>query len=350
MLTPSKAAILTRALEALKAATGLNLALDEKQPFNSEADARIKILKASIPTLAVEIKSNIRPANIGAIIQNLKKLEPMGLLVADYINPNIGAVLRENGILYADSCGNSYINLPSLFVHIAGLKPALEIARETNRAFDATGLRLIYGFLCNQNLVNASYREMSARTGIALGSLGALLNDLKDAGHVLDPDGARERQLVNRRKLLDRWVEAYPEKLQPKLRLGEFMSLDPAWWEKFDITEFGAAWSGEVGAAKYISNLKPQIATIYLSATSDNDLLSAAKLKRAANHTTEGLGNTLIYRPFWGEKLQKSPQSLRETVHPILIYADLIATADSRNLETARLLYENSIAEYMRED
>jgi hypothetical protein len=29
-----------------------------------------------------------------------------------------------------------------------------------------------------------------------------------------------------------------------------------------------------------------------------------------------------------------------QIVHPILIYADLVATGDSRNLETARMIYD----------
>ena len=32
------------------------------------------------------------------------------------------------------------------------------------------------------------------------------------------------------------------------------------------------------------------------------------------------------------------------TVHPILVYADLIATGNQRNIETARILYDEHIA------
>ena len=36
--------------------------------------------------------------------------------------------------------------------------------------------------------------------------------------------------------------------------------------------------------------------------------------------------------------------------HPILIYADLLATGDPRNIETAKIIYEKDIVRYLRED
>ncbi len=36
--------------------------------------------------------------------------------------------------------------------------------------------------------------------------------------------------------------------------------------------------------------------------------------------------------------------------HPILIYADLLATGDPRNIETAKIIYEKDIVRYIKED
>ena len=40
----------------------------------------------------------------------------------------------------------------------------------------------------------------------------------------------------------------------------------------------------------------------------------------------------------------------RDLVHPILIYADLIATGNQRNIETAKMIYEDYIVRLIRED
>jgi hypothetical protein len=242
-------------------------------------------------------------------------------------------------------------------VHVIGQKPtkdALDPKKLKNKAFDISGLKLIYGFLCDDTLINTSYREISERAGVALGAIGKLLDDLKDAGYLLSKGDPRSRGLINRRKLLERWVEAYPEKLKPKLLVGEFISDDSDWWQKIEPEKFGAYWGGEVAAARYTNYLKPQEITIYLPEYTGNKLLSVARLRKAdTSLTSTADGPVKIYRPFWkesGEENKRGPYIVKGTVHPILIYADLIASADSRNLETARMLYDSTIAEYIGED
>jgi hypothetical protein len=37
-----------------------------------------------------------------------------------------------------------------------------------------------------------------------------------------------------------------------------------------------------------------------------------------------------------------------DMVHPILVYADLLATGDPRNIETAKIIYEKDIVRYIQ--
>lgn len=343
--------ILTQALLALKGETGLDFSWSEQLPPGSEADYLIQTPSQS---LAIEVKRNIRPAHLGAIIRRIKALEPTGLLVADYLNPNIAKTLKENNVQYMDACGNSYLNLPPIYVHISGQKPVLETKQTKNRAFDTSGLKLIFGFLCDETLINASYREISEKTGVALGAIGRLLTDLKEAGYLLSKNDLKWHGLINRRKLLDRWVEAYPEKLKPKLFVGEFISDNASWWKNIEIERYDAYWSGEVAAAKYTDYLKPQVITVYISEKSAGKLFAAARFRKANSPTENTSGLVKVYKPFWPESEHhyvEYPNYLRkDTVNPILIYADLIASADSRNLETARMLYDSTIAEYIGKD
>jgi hypothetical protein len=349
--SPLESDILTQALLALKRETELDFGLGEQLPPGSEADY---LIQAPSQALAVEVKRNIRPAHLGAIIQQIKTLKPTGLLVADYLNPNIAKTLKDNNVQYMDACGNSYINLPPIYVHISGQKPAPHTKQETNKTFDLSGLKVIYGFLCNRQLVNASYREIAEQTGIALGAVGKVLKSFVDAGFLIDQGKGGKRQLINCRKLLDRWVEAYPEKLKPKLFVGEFISDNANWWKSIEIEKYDAYWSGEVAAAKYTEYLKPQVTTFYVSEKSGSKLFAAARLRKANNATENRDGLVKVYRPFWPEKHTPNHEHANhlrtDTVHPIIIYADLIASADSRNLEASRMLYDSTIAEYINED
>jgi hypothetical protein len=52
-------------------------------------------------------------------------------------------------------------------------------------------------------------------------------------------------------------------------------------------------------------------------------------------------GNAEILKKFWNEEINRK---IRPDIAPlIVVYADLLATGDARNLETARLLYDNEI-------
>ena len=60
-------------------------------------------------------------------------------------------------------------------------------------------------------------------------------------------------------------------------------------------------------------------------------------------------GNIKIYKAFQENK-KNDQLKLNDIVDPIIIYADLLATGDPRNLETARIIYDQYITGLVRED
>lgn len=56
-------------------------------------------------------------------------------------------------------------------------------------------------------------------------------------------------------------------------------------------------------------------------------------------------GTVQIARPFWAENTNEQ----NDTVHPILVYADLVTTGDTRNIEVARKLYDEHITRLIRQ-
>jgi hypothetical protein len=342
--------LLTNALIAFQHETGIKLDVDKKHPLfkEIEVDAIIQFPEEG-PTLAVEIKKWAQQANLGVLAEQIKRLPIDGVLVADYINPNMAKKLKEMQVQFMDTAGNAYIHHPPIYIHVTGNKPdqTLTIVKETNRAFDTTGLKVVFGFLCDPQLVNTSYREIAKTTGVALGTVGWVINGLKGAGFIVER--GKERELINTQKLLDRWVETYPEKLKPKQHMGEFVADTANWWQNINIAEYGAFWGGEIAAAKYTHYLQPQIATVYLPKEAGNKLLAKAKLHKANEFTAVKTGLVRIFRPFWPtDAVQHTDKEA--LVHPILVYADLIETGDPRNIETARMIYEQYINKYLGAD
>lgn len=347
--------LLDLALLALERGTGLHMTVDQREVRNADftVDAILRLHPGGQELLA-KVKKWAQHKNFGALVNELRALPGEGLLVTDFVNPAMAARLREHQVQFIDAQGNAFINQPPVYVYVTTnrarkhehLRPAKEGG--LRRAFEPKGLMVVYAFLLDPALVGAPYREIAERAGVALGTVGKVIDALKAGGLVREITGGG-RRLVHYHKLLNCWVDAWPEKLKPKQFVGEFITDDPNWWEHIDIRKYDGYWGGEVAAAKFTAYLKPQIVTIYLPAQTLPQLLRDGRLHKATRWTGDKAAVVQIYKPFW-PKQEGQYGAEAGLVHPILAYADLLETGDPRNLEAAQQIYEKHIAQYCRED
>ncbi len=288
----------------------------------------------------VEIKNNVTRANIGLMVQQKEKLPNPLLLVANHINEFIAEHLKENKIEFIDTAGNAFINQPPLYVFVKGNRPN-DTFRDVQQgqAFRPTGLRVVFTFLCYPDLINKTYRDIARAAGVALGNIGWVITDLKNNGFILDM-GKRGRKLVQKEQLLNRFVEEYPRRLRQQLLIGRHTG-QPDWHQGKNIHTEYALWGGELAAAKLTKYLRPQNITVYIKHRHLNDFLLQNRLKK------DIYGEIEILKYFWE---QTDVNENKDLVHPILIYADLMATANQRNIETAKMIYEQYIIRHIRED
>jgi hypothetical protein len=289
-------------------------------------------------TYAIETKRNLTTATLGLAVEQLKNTPYKGMLITEYVNPNIAERLREMGIAFLDLAGNAYLNEKPILIYIKGnpakVKPDKAKNFRPTRAFQAAGLKVLFGLLLKPELLQQTYRDIAKATNVALGTVGLVLTDLRDHGYLYEGRG-NERKLIQKAKIIEQWVTAYPDKLRPKLRLGKYQTTNPRWWHNVDIETYNAQWGGEIAAAILTKYLVPENAVIY----ADN---LPAKLIVENKLTREVEGNVEILERFWNPDLfdgdqvhDKIPQVM---VPPLLIYADLMATADDRNIETAKMI------------
>ncbi|MEX2523733.1 MAG: type IV toxin-antitoxin system AbiEi family antitoxin [Gammaproteobacteria bacterium] len=346
MLTENKQTLLERAIEAFRNETGLRLEIrdiDRKK----QMDAIVAIEGKKGPVFAVEVKKWAQQLNLGALMDQIRRLPMKGLLVADYVNPNMAERFRNQGVQYIDTVGNAYINEGPLYIYVKGNKqPQIAPARtiETGRAFTHTGLKVVYAFLCDPDLVRATYREIAETADVALGTVGWVINDLKAGRYLIDRGGKNQRRLAGYRELLDRWVEVFPEKLKNKQLIGKYVAEVPQWWQFLDIRELDGYWGGEIAGAKYTNYLIPEEGTVYIHEQGAKKLFQQARLRKFTEAWYPGV-TVWLYKPFW-----KKPDDYNGLVHPVLAYADLIATGDDRNIETARMIMDEHIDKHIRED
>ncbi|MFP3564619.1 type IV toxin-antitoxin system AbiEi family antitoxin [Paraburkholderia sp. SIMBA_030] len=95
-----------------------------------------------------------------------------------------------------------------------------------------------------------------------------------------------------------------------------------------------------MAAALLTGYLKPATVTLYCQQAIPHKWLIDARLRLDLNGEMKVLNAPIPpVTPTAG-----TPNVPPSVVHPVLIYADLIATGDSRNIETARMLREQFLS------
>ena len=335
--------LLKGALGALEEATGTTAHVLGWGQREGEgiADAFLEIVRGhNKAQFVVEVKRRLQPAALGAAVAQLQRFKKPPMLVTQYITPPMAERLKKLNVAFADLAGNAYINAPNLFVYVTGKKPPeLDGEAKKIRAFRPTGLQVVFALLCLPELVKTPYREIAPAAKVALGTVGWVMYDLRRMGYLVER-GKHGRKLLNHQKLLDAWVVAYAHELRPKLFLGRYRAPKPEWWKMANLNEFKVYLGGEPAAAKLTQYLKPEKAILYAD-PDINKLLVKNRLVKDAK------GDVEIYKTFWKFDY---PWNFKDMVPPLLIYADLLATAKDRNIETGKLIYERYLTRLVGED
>jgi len=334
--------VLHRAIDMFRKNTGLTVEI-EPYPLHAtyKPDAVIRIKWQDLEYFfEAEIKNVITRATLGGAVQKLDLFQEKGILIARYITPQIADELRKMDIPFIDAAGNAYINEPPLFIFLKGNKFTSDyhVDRPT-RTFRPAGLQVLFTFLCNPGLENAPFREIAKKAKVALGTVGWTIYDLRRLDYLIETK-FKKRKLIRKEDLLNRWVTAYPEQLRQKMLIGLYRTDTLDWWKHADIKDFDVFWGGETAAAWLTQYLKPQRITIYANQPISRFLFKN-KIRKDPN------GDIEILRVFWGFEATWRD---KKVVPPLLIYADLLATGDARNIETARIIYERELNRYIRED
>lgn len=335
--------LLKGALGALEQATGTTAHIVEWEQELGErrADALLELIKDRHKVLYIaEVKPTLPAAALGHVVAQLQRFTKPGMLITRYITPPMAERLKQLNVAFIDTAGNAYINTPQLFVYVTGRKaPEKEDNAHRVKAFRPTGLQVIFALLCLPELIKAPYRDIAKAADVALGTVGWVMYDLKRLNYLVER-GKLERKLVNTRALLDAWVTAYAQQLRPKLYVGRYRAPQLDRWRNVDWKKFNTFLGGEPAAARLTQYLKPEKITIYAQGDV-NDFLIKHRLKKDPD------GNIEVLKTFWRFDY---PWNYPQLTPPLLVYADLMATADERNIETGKLIYEKHLARLVKQD
>ncbi|MEN0051328.1 MAG: type IV toxin-antitoxin system AbiEi family antitoxin, partial [Bacteroidota bacterium] len=264
------------------------------------------------------------------------------LFILDYASEELAQYFRRKNLFFIDAVGNCFINLPNLKIAVEGKKHIVEVS-PNRRAFQKTGLKLIFQILQSPDLVSLNYREIAQQTGISLASVGYVLDELKEDGFLIAAE-KQKRRLSNVKRLVYKWSNAYAENLRPKIHRGNFIFLAKDSTLSALITSIrdnNIYVGGEFGASLLNHSIKPEKLILYT-----NNRLS--QLAQKHQIVPKGKLNTSthqieIFEKFWQKKTSLKQDHLHLVTAPILIYADLMLSNKVRNIETAEAILNNEI-------
>lgn len=210
-----------------------------------------------------------------------------------------------------------------------GEKPVEDTTAKAYPIFLEKGLKVIFNLLLEKQNVGRPYREIMDATGVAIGTVKNVIDGLIYQQFVRVEKN--KRFLTNTDRLLMLWATNYGLNLKPKLFQTRFAFRNEERrrnWKHLELPE-GMLWGGEPAAALNDGFIAPGEFTVYTD-------IPAATLMKTGAVIPDAYGEIAVYQKFW-----KGTDA--ETVPALLIYADLMDTANGRCIEAAQKIKENEL-------
>jgi hypothetical protein len=290
---------------------------------------RIRLPKGEC-VLRVQIKRThlTRPLVDGLRARLRPRAKEEWILLAPYVGAGIGRYLRDAKINYVDAAGNCFLALGENHIAVVeGKRPQRQAPRE--RGVRAAGHQILFAVLAQPALLNRPVRVLAEAAGVGKTAAAEMLARLEDEGLVgADRDG---RRLLRPEMAADRWVAGYATTVRPRLLLGRFRTHDPDPTaletrienELRDTVQW--AWGGGAAALRLTKHYRGPTTVLHLGEPLPN---MGRRLKAIA--TPDG-PLTVLQVP--GRVAFEGV--VPRTVHPLLVYTELLAMGRERAREAA---------------
>ncbi|SDR61079.1 type IV toxin-antitoxin system AbiEi family antitoxin [Paraburkholderia tuberum] len=279
------------------------------------------------------------PSAAAALVQKNARLDdPAGarpvMLVTSHVSSRLAENLIANRIPFVDTAGNVYLEQPELTVMITGREnPRLRRTDITSRSTTPKGLRVSFALATQPGLVEQPYRTIANQSGVALNTVNLAVDDLIARRLVIIKND--RRMIVHRRHFIKDWVSHYATGLRTKLGARRYASgVGIDWWQGAPLADFNARLGGECAAEALTHANKAVSVTVYAHGGVSSPLVKAARLRPDPH------GEVEILESFWPEHAEPNWDVAPRVVHPVLVFADLMLSSDSRNQAVAQTLYE----------
>lgn len=287
--------------------------------------------KSSTHRLEVEdMPSHLGYTAVDAIIAHRRGVGRPWILFAPYVSRVMGQYLGERGVLFVDAAGNCRVVLDQERVALIEGRPKPKASRG-GRGLGVSGYQVIFALLADSDLLSQTVRSIAHAAGVSKTAVAEGLARLQADGDLAITQGGR--QLIDPERLLRRWVGGYAELVRPRLLLGTWRTLDtPTDLERrLEATlDPAMAWalSGSAASFRLVGHYRGEKTVLVVP--------DGAEVLRVQLGALADPRGPLIVMRSPGPLSLKGP--LPHTAHPLLVYAELLASRDERDQEAAEML------------
>ncbi len=347
---PSLDAYLAR-LEALPFVDGVRLARDGRVGGQTSWEARVE-LQVGRRTHRFFVEHQSTPRLNYALLDSVlarvaKRPVARWILFTPHVTSPMAAYLQKRGVNYMDAAGNCHVVVGKRHVAVVeGKRP--ERIHPARQRIGSQGYRVAFALLARRDLVGEPVRTIAEQAGVGKSVVAITLRRLEEDGILLRSQAAT--RLLGPDQLLDRWLTGYADVLRPRLFLGAFRTqeAEPADLERRLRSELERPTGEDRGPREGPFAAEPDrvVRWAWGGATAAYRLTGhyrARQLVLHLEHLTAGLTRALRLVPAREGQLLilgvPGPLAFQgavpHTVHPVLVYSELLASLDERAHEAA---------------
>lgn len=300
-------------------------------------------------TYFYEIKQGLSMPRLEHLLLQLhrgtRQAKARPLLLADYLPPRLAERLVQAGVNFVDEAGNIHIHWPGkLYIRIEGARPKRLQETRVGRLSQPSGLQVVFVLLAESLAVSMPYRGLAKASGVALGSVAQVVNELKRKAYFVQK--RRDEWVLSRkRELFNLWLGGYGDVLRPKLVVGRFQPPERDLGQTLvrleretEATRIGWALTGGFAADVLTGHFRGVQLALFVSEW-PADLSTRLKWLPSQHGPVTVLRRFSPFVVFTRKDPPKIP-----VAHPLLVYAELVFQGGERELETAKLLFDRYLA------
>jgi len=307
-------------------------------PYDLDVDAVLVLnTQAGSHHLFVrQLKSHISREMATHLALRYERLKPV-LVLAPHVGSGVAATLTKSGINYLDAKGNCHISIPPFFLHLERTS-AKSTPSVTNSGIRGPGFQVLFAYLADPRLLCAPIRTVAEVAGVSRQPVLAMQHRLLNEKFILGSKARVQWHPRRREAALALWLQGYQTTVRTSLIAGSYRtrdqnphSLEAQIMKALAKEDF--RWGGTAAGFRMTGDYRGERTVVHMNA-------GVPELAKRLRGLADPNGNLLFMRTFGS--INWSPQ--RETVHPLLVYSEMLSDGSERAREAARALHDRYLA------